>query len=95
MESLTNLFGTQIVRWNSHGKGLFTVSSAYKDLNQMGSPLSFLSWKLQKVKIPYKWLFLRELVLTHDKLRRREIHIYAIYVDKVVGQLTICSYIEK
>lgn len=45
----------------------------------MGSPLSFLCWKLlQKVKIPYKWLVLlvlREPVLTHDKLKWREIHM--------------------
>ncbi|WMV55130.1 hypothetical protein MTR67_048515, partial [Solanum verrucosum] len=47
--------GEDTLRWIHHSKGIFTVSSAYKNLNQMGTQLRFLPWKLiWKVKIPYK-----------------------------------------
>ena len=47
--------GEDTLRWIHHSKGVCTVSTAYKDLNQMGTQLRFLPWKLiWKVKIPYK-----------------------------------------
>ena len=62
-------------------KGVFTVSSAYKNLNQMVTQLRFLPWKLiWKVKIPYKvvvftWLVVKEAVLTLENLMKRGMHM--------------------
>ncbi|WMV55749.1 hypothetical protein MTR67_049134 [Solanum verrucosum] len=73
--------GEDTLRWIHHSKGIFTVSSAYKNLNQMGTQLRFLPWKLiWKVKIPYKvtvftWLVVKEAVLTQENLMKRGIHM--------------------
>ncbi|WMV24736.1 hypothetical protein MTR67_018121 [Solanum verrucosum] len=73
--------GEDTLRWIHHSKGIFTVSSAYKNLNQMGTQLRFLPWKLiWKVKIPYKvtvftWLVVKEAVLTQENLMKRGIHV--------------------
>ncbi|WMV55259.1 hypothetical protein MTR67_048644 [Solanum verrucosum] len=62
--------GEDTLRWIHHSKGIFTVSSTYKNLNQMGTQLRFLPWKLMwKVKIPYKvavftWLVVKEAAET-------------------------------
>ena len=73
--------GEDTLRWIHHSKGAFTVSSAYKNLNQMVTQLRFLPWKLiWKVKIPYKvvvftWLVVKEAVLTQENLMKRGIHV--------------------
>ena len=73
--------GEDTLRWIHHSKGVFTVSSAYKNLNQMGTQLRFLPWKLiWKVKIPYKvvvftWLVVKEAVLTLENLMKRGMHM--------------------
>ncbi|WMV28378.1 hypothetical protein MTR67_021763 [Solanum verrucosum] len=73
--------GEDTLKWKCHNKGLFTVSSAYRNMNQMGSQVNFLPWKLiWKVKIPYKvvvftWLVVKEAVLTQENLMKRGIQM--------------------
>lgn len=73
--------GEDTLRWQKHSNGMYSVSSAYKDLNREGSQLSLWPWKhIWKVKVPYKvacftWLVIRESVLTRDNLRKRGIPI--------------------
>jgi len=73
--------GEDTLKWKCHNKSLFTVSSAYRNMNHMGSQVNFLPWKLiWKVKIPYKvvvftWLVVKEAVLTQENLMKRGIQM--------------------
>ena len=90
--------GEDTLRWIHHSKGVFTVSSAYKNLNQMGTQLRFLPWKLiWKVKIPYK-VVVKEAVLTQENLMKRGIHVcprYFFFVSNRQRQSTICFFIAR
>lgn len=58
------------------GTGLFSVNSAYKDLNRSNFKEVHWPWKkIWKTKIPYKvncftWLLAKESVLTHDNFNK-------------------------
>lgn len=54
-------------------KGVFSVKSAYKDLNRTGGQEKDWPWK---PKVPYKvncltWFLAKEVVLTHENLTKR------------------------
>lgn len=38
--------GEDSLRWKCRSKGCFTVSFDYEDMNQLGTQVSFLPWKL-------------------------------------------------
>ncbi|KAF3612577.1 hypothetical protein FXO38_36788 [Capsicum annuum] len=73
--------GEDTLRWNCQSKGYFTVSSAYRDMNQLENQIRFLPWKLiWKVKIPHKvivfsWLVVKEAVLTQQNLMKRRFQL--------------------
>ncbi|WMV33010.1 hypothetical protein MTR67_026395 [Solanum verrucosum] len=65
------------LEWNRNSKGIFSVKSAYRELNvEVGKERDW-PWKMiWKPKIPYKvncfiWLLAKEAVLTHDNLNKR------------------------
>lgn len=37
--------GEDILSWQKHSSGMYTVSSTYKDMNQVGSQNSLWHWK--------------------------------------------------
>ncbi|XP_059314473.1 uncharacterized protein LOC132065213 [Lycium ferocissimum] len=59
-------------------KGIFTVNSAYRDLNVSSFQEEGWQWKMiWKTKVPYKvncfnWLLAKEAVLTHENLNKRD-----------------------
>ena len=63
--------------WNRNSKGIFSVKSAYRELNVEVVKEKEWPWKMiWKPKIPYKvncfiWLLANEAVLTHDNLNKR------------------------
>ena len=62
---------------NRNSKGIFSVKSAYRELNVEVVKERNWPWKMiWKPKIPYKvncfiWLLAKETVLTHDNLNKR------------------------
>ena len=81
MEQFSNLTGEQDkVVWKIGSKGVFSVKSAYKDLNHSNSNDRKELWPWQmiwKPKIPYKvnhftWLLAKEVVLTQKNIKKRK-----------------------
>jgi len=73
------------LEWNKNSKGIFSVKSAYGELNVEVVKERDWTWKmLWKPKIPYKvncffWLLAKEAVLTHDNLNKRGHQLTADY----------------
>ncbi|XP_059277663.1 uncharacterized protein LOC132031768 [Lycium ferocissimum] len=79
MAAFINLTGERdTLEWKKDGKGIFTVNSAYKDLNVSSLQEEGWPWKMiWKTKVPYKvncfnWLLAKEAVLTHENLNKRD-----------------------
>ncbi|WMV24696.1 hypothetical protein MTR67_018081 [Solanum verrucosum] len=71
--------GVDRLWWNGHNKGAYKVSSGYKLLNSTVAQNSIWPWKqIWRTKAPLKvacfsWLLAKEVVLTHENLRKRNI----------------------
>jgi hypothetical protein len=70
--------GSDVLRWNLHGNGQFSVESMYRALIQSDVPV-VNNKKIWKMKIPLKnkifaWYLRRGVILTKDNLIKRNWH---------------------
>ncbi|KAG5576275.1 hypothetical protein H5410_056409 [Solanum commersonii] len=89
--------GVRSIRWSGEKQGNFTLNIVNKALYSSNNQIECWPWK---VKIPYKvagftCVLAREVVLTHDSFRRKNISyaLDATFVEKRQRQLFISFYI--
>ena len=90
--------------WNEHNKGVYKVSAAYKRLNWTVAQDPIWPWKqIWRTKAPLKvacfsHLLAKEVVLTHEILRKRNIILVThccIYLVRQLRQWDICFCIVE